>query len=322
MTEGDVLGEAVAAAEGAERQGEEEEANASPDDGTNDDADSDRDVNFDESKFWPWSDDNIEQKVQVDFDGEGEKNEQPSQITSTDSPNSDVSADCEIEETKRRTQRNRRRPTWMSDFEGYEEIGFDDGNGSITVEMSLGKEKQKEQARLVDATKFYRDLVLGKEVVNHTEGKVIQCWQHVVRSHSKGKRVEGSEHSSGQSKKHKRQSHASCESEASGAGCKIFGRVKETTMHALRDLPRAMQLWLNKVPENIKLDFFSLELAKWIDLNLTMSSKWTIYWEVDCHSLWMWRNKEMHDDNYERSLFSRIHVQCRTDKYDEAMKNN
>lgn len=93
-------------------------------------------------------------------------------------------------------------------------------------------------------------------------------------------------------------------------------------MHALRDLPRAMQLWLNKLPENIKLDFFSLELAKWIDLNLSMSSKWTSYWEVDCHSLWSWRNNEMHGDNYERPLFSGIHVQCRTDKYDEAMKNN
>ncbi|XP_050914932.1 uncharacterized protein LOC127129860 [Lathyrus oleraceus] len=40
MTEGDVLGEAAAVAEEAERQGEEGEADASPDDGTNDDADS------------------------------------------------------------------------------------------------------------------------------------------------------------------------------------------------------------------------------------------------------------------------------------------
>ncbi|XP_050915983.1 uncharacterized protein LOC127131089 [Lathyrus oleraceus] len=49
MTEGDVLadggefGEAAAVAEEAERQGEEGEADASPDDGTNDDADSDSD---------------------------------------------------------------------------------------------------------------------------------------------------------------------------------------------------------------------------------------------------------------------------------------
>ncbi|XP_050909438.1 uncharacterized protein LOC127123245 [Lathyrus oleraceus] len=43
MTEGDVLGEAAAAAEGAERQGEEGEADASPDDGTDDDADSESD---------------------------------------------------------------------------------------------------------------------------------------------------------------------------------------------------------------------------------------------------------------------------------------
>ncbi|XP_050890320.1 uncharacterized protein LOC127095714 [Lathyrus oleraceus] len=43
MTEGDVLGEAAAAAEGAGRQGEEGEADASPDDGTDDDADSESD---------------------------------------------------------------------------------------------------------------------------------------------------------------------------------------------------------------------------------------------------------------------------------------
>ncbi|XP_050919790.1 uncharacterized protein LOC127137364 [Lathyrus oleraceus] len=43
MTEGDVLGEAVAVAEEAEIQGEEGEADATPDDGTNDDADSESD---------------------------------------------------------------------------------------------------------------------------------------------------------------------------------------------------------------------------------------------------------------------------------------
>ncbi|XP_050877552.1 uncharacterized protein LOC127081322 [Lathyrus oleraceus] len=43
MTEGDVLGEAAAGAEEAERQGEEGEADASPDDGTYDDADSESD---------------------------------------------------------------------------------------------------------------------------------------------------------------------------------------------------------------------------------------------------------------------------------------
>ncbi|XP_050919017.1 uncharacterized protein LOC127136514 [Lathyrus oleraceus] len=43
MTEGDVLGEAVAVVEEAERQGEEGEADASPDDGTDADADSESD---------------------------------------------------------------------------------------------------------------------------------------------------------------------------------------------------------------------------------------------------------------------------------------
>ncbi|XP_050897644.1 uncharacterized protein LOC127104502 [Lathyrus oleraceus] len=43
MTEGDVLGQAAAAAEGDERQGEEGEADVSPNDGTDDDADSELD---------------------------------------------------------------------------------------------------------------------------------------------------------------------------------------------------------------------------------------------------------------------------------------
>ncbi|XP_050909537.1 uncharacterized protein LOC127123355 [Lathyrus oleraceus] len=43
MTEGDVLGEAAVPAEEAERYGEEGEADASPDDGTDDDADSESD---------------------------------------------------------------------------------------------------------------------------------------------------------------------------------------------------------------------------------------------------------------------------------------
>ncbi|CAI8594237.1 unnamed protein product [Vicia faba] len=84
-------------------------------------------------KFWPWSDDNIEQKVQVDFDEEeGGKSQQPtpSQITSTVSPNSDANPDCEIEETKRRTQRNRRRHAWMSDFEACGGMG---GTGKTTI---------------------------------------------------------------------------------------------------------------------------------------------------------------------------------------------
>ncbi|XP_050890199.1 uncharacterized protein LOC127095568 [Lathyrus oleraceus] len=43
MTKGDVLGEVVAGAEEAKRQGEEGEVDASPDDGTDDDADSESD---------------------------------------------------------------------------------------------------------------------------------------------------------------------------------------------------------------------------------------------------------------------------------------
>lgn len=62
-----------------------------------------------------------------------------------------------------------------------------------------------------------------------------------------------------------------------GADCKLCGCVTETTRHALRDCPRAMQLWLHKVPENIKRDLFSMDLVAWIDLNINNSRKWASY---------------------------------------------
>lgn len=56
----------------------------------------------------------------------------------------------------------------------------------------------------------------------------------------------------------------------------------ERNLHALRDCPKAMQFWMNMVPERIISDFFSMNTMNSIYLNL---HNWVSYWVVGCHSL-------------------------------------
>lgn len=74
--------------------------------------------------------------------------------------------------------------------------------------------------------------------------------------------------------------------------------------------------------EGIKLNFFSIDLNAWIDLNLRESCGWISLWVVGCHRLWYWRNIEICDMNDHRPSFSGNYVQRRVDEYGEAMKNN
>ncbi|MCI32001.1 hypothetical protein A2U01_0053213 [Trifolium medium] len=51
------------------------------------------------------------------------------------------------------------------------------------------------------------------------------------------------------------------------AWCDYCGDVEETIIHAMRDCPLVMSLWLNVL-------------------------RWKDFWAVACHSLWYWHNKE------------------------------
>lgn len=51
---------------------------------------------------------------------------------------------------------------------------------------------------------------------------------------------------------------------------------------------------------NIMVDFFTMGLKDWISLNLKFCrdgiKKWSSVWDIACLAMWIWRNKEEHDD--------------------------
>jgi ribonuclease HI len=109
------------------------------------------------------------------------------------------------------------------------------------------------------------------------------------------------------------------------AMCRFCGDIVENELHAIRDCPLAMQLWLNVVEESMRSTFFVGDWQQWIELNLYSSKKWSNsiawkdYWATACHCLWSWRNKEAHDEQYQRPLNSATAVADRVKQYSEAV---
>lgn len=58
-------------------------------------------------------------------------------------------------------------------------------------------------------------------------------------------------------------------------------------MHSFRDCPSVMQVWANKVPNNIFDVFLQVDLTTQITLNLDFNysypKNWSEYWNVACH---------------------------------------
>jgi ribonuclease HI len=96
--------------------------------------------------------------------------------------------------------------------------------------------------------------------------------------------------------------------------CYYCHDIVETTLHALRDCPLAKRIWLIVVPTEARTRFFLEDLNAWINFNITYSGVWNNwigwndFWATVCHRLWMWRNKEMHDQNYQRLSNQMQHV--------------
>jgi ribonuclease HI len=67
-----------------------------------------------------------------------------------------------------------------------------------------------------------------------------------------------------------------------------------------------MNIWLNVVKDGARETFFNTNLQQWINANLSGEiqgegvDNWTSFWAQACHSLWFWRNKECHVDNFFR----------------------
>jgi hypothetical protein len=90
------------------------------------------------------------------------------------------------------------------------------------------------------------------------------------------------------------------------AMCGYCRDIPETILHVMRDCPLVMPLWLNIVPVNDRSWFFSCNVQQWITMNLckevgwNREIDWRNYWAMACHYIWSWRNKENHNENYNR----------------------
>ncbi|PNY10840.1 ribonuclease H [Trifolium pratense] len=90
--------------------------------------------------------------------------------------------------------------------------------------------------------------------------------------------------------------------------CEHCREIEETGLHVLRDCDLAKKTWLTVVPQNLRADFFGGDLVHWFKFNVhgeiakIADMDWTVFWANACYSLWIWRNKEKHKDNFMRPL--------------------
>jgi len=54
--------------------------------------------------------------------------------------------------------------------------------------------------------------------------------------------------------------------------CKVCLGLEETTLHVLRDCPRAEDNWIKLVPVNKQANFFTLPLKEWLSQNLRLAT--------------------------------------------------
>ncbi|KAI5389638.1 hypothetical protein KIW84_075073 [Lathyrus oleraceus] len=70
----------------------------------------------------------------------------------------------------------------------------------------------------------------------------------------------------------------------SATTCNLCGHANESTLHVFRECPRALEVWVNKVPSKMHHEFFNLDLEGWIKLNINGSTKkdggWSSYWAM------------------------------------------
>ncbi|KAK2394949.1 hypothetical protein QL285_056723 [Trifolium repens] len=110
--------------------------------------------------------------------------------------------------------------------------------------------------------------------------------------------------------------------------CCYCGNIVETSLHVLRDCPLVVPFWLQVVPMKDRGSFFMEELHQWIQSNVrkgvkrSNGSAWCDFWATACHILWMWRNKENHDEHFVRPVYTVQHVSKRVDEYYHASRVN
>jgi hypothetical protein len=110
--------------------------------------------------------------------------------------------------------------------------------------------------------------------------------------------------------------------------CSFCGDRIETELHVLRDCSKCMNVWLNIVGDNGREQFFNSNLQQWIYLNINGNiqgieiDNWQNYWAHACHSLWTWRNKEIHDESFVRPVDPKKQIIKRMKDYVDCSKIN
>jgi ribonuclease HI len=110
--------------------------------------------------------------------------------------------------------------------------------------------------------------------------------------------------------------------------CTFCGDVEETVLHAMRDCPRAMEIWSSVISFSERGRFYMSGFQHWIDHNLTNSFQWSgsgnwcDFWALVCHSLWQWRNKELFEENFQRPPRPLQHIMALGKDYMGAAANN
>jgi ribonuclease HI len=108
------------------------------------------------------------------------------------------------------------------------------------------------------------------------------------------------------------------------AMCNYCGVVEETSLHVMRDCALVTPFWLQVVSLEDRSLFFMEDIQAWISLNLKKGklngrgSEWCDFWATACHSLWMWRNKEAHDEDFVRPIHPINYVYKRVEEYHHA----
>ncbi|KAK2382454.1 TMV resistance protein N [Trifolium repens] len=104
--------------------------------------------------------------------------------------------------------------------------------------------------------------------------------------------------------------------------------IVEDTMHVLRDCPLAKGVWCNLLNATARDSFYNSNLEDWICMNLhkdlgkVTDVRWGNVWAIDCHVLWLWRNRECHGDTRVRPTQLWQTILNMVQQYQQADTNN
>lgn len=77
------------------------------------------------------------------------------------------------------------------------------------------------------------------------------------------------------------------------------------------------------MPITLTSSFFNAGWKEWMQLNLFSDTvgflDWCNIWAISCHSLWSWRNKEVHDISFVRPVLMKEVIEDKVLQYNKVM---